>query len=472
MDSQALEAARAAFDRGEWSVAYARFASLDGRSPLEPDDLDRLASAAYLVGEDAASDQARTRAHARFLEQGDAISAARSAFWLAFALADRPGQQAQVAGWLARAQRLLDDVKDPCVERGWLLCASARQRAAEGDLVAAHARFTEAAQVAVRFGDRDLLALARHGEGRALLMMNQASAGLTLIDEVMVAVTGGEVGPMVAGVVYCSVISACHSLFDLRRAQEWTEALQGWCASHPDLVPFRGYCLVRRSELMQLHGAWHDALNEAQRACEQPGPRAAGRGRSRVVPAGRAASRAWRARRGGGGVSARQPGRVHAAAGARAAPVEPGTGGRRRGGGSSGAERDARPSGAHPAAARRGRDPAGTERRRRRGRRLRRARPARRAARRTVPARRLRAGVRRRGSRGSAPPRRSRIAALGRRGVAGTRRTVRARPCPGADRPRLPAARRPRGRAAGARRRPRRVRDARRRASDRLGRGD
>ena len=113
MDSQALEAARAAFDRGEWSVAYARFASLDGRSPLEPDDLDRLASAAYLVGEDAASDQARTRAHARFLEQGDAISAARSAFWLAFTLADRPGQQAQVAGWLARAQRLLDDVTGP-----------------------------------------------------------------------------------------------------------------------------------------------------------------------------------------------------------------------------------------------------------------------------------------------------------------------------------------------------------------------
>jgi DNA-binding CsgD family transcriptional regulator len=266
-DSQALEEGRAAFERGAWSEAYAQLAVVDGRTSLDPDDLDRLATAAYLIGEDAASDQARTRAHAGFLERGDAIRAARSAFWLVFALTDRPGQQAQAAGWLARAQRLLDDVKEPCVERGWLLCASARQRAAEGDVASAHARFAEAAQVAARFGNRDLLALARHGEGRALMMMNQTTAGLTLLDEVMVAVAGGEIAPMVAGVVYCSVISACHSLFDLRRAQEWTTALQGWCASHPDLVPFRGYCLVRRSELMQLHGAWQDAFSEAQRAC-------------------------------------------------------------------------------------------------------------------------------------------------------------------------------------------------------------
>src|SRR5512143_171024 len=269
-DSLALEDGRAAFERGAWSEAYAQLAALDGRTGLEPDDLDRLATAAYLIGEEAASDQARTRAHAGFLERGDAIRAARSAFWLVFALTDRPGQQAQAAGWLARAQRLLDDVQQPCVERGWLLCASARQRAAEGDVASAHARFAEAAQVAARFGNRDLLALARHGEGRALLMMDQTTAGLTLLDEVMVAVAGGEIAPMVAGVVYCSVISACHSLFDLRRAQEWTTALQGWCASHPDLVPFRGYCLIRRSELMQLHGAWQDAFSEAQRACGRP----------------------------------------------------------------------------------------------------------------------------------------------------------------------------------------------------------
>ena len=239
------------------------------------DDLERLAVAAYLVGDDAGSVQARSRAHAAFLERGDRRRAARNAFWLAFTMLDRPRSGAQAGGWLARAQRLLDDTGQDCVEQGWLLCASGRMRAAGGDVSAAYDAFVRAAAIGDRFQDHDLLVMARHGQGRALLMMNRATEGVALIDEVMIAVTAGEVAPMIAGAVYCSVITACHDVFDLHRAQEWTDALQTWCASHPDVVPFRGYCRIRRSELMQLHGAWQDAFDEIERACAGLGGAAA-----------------------------------------------------------------------------------------------------------------------------------------------------------------------------------------------------
>jgi hypothetical protein len=69
------------------------------------------------------------------------------------------------------------------------------------------------------------------------------------------------------GLIYCSVIDSCMHVYALARAREWTFALSSWCERQPQLVSFTGTCLVHRAEIMQLHGAWPDAIEEARRAC-------------------------------------------------------------------------------------------------------------------------------------------------------------------------------------------------------------
>ena len=265
--AEAVIRGRDAFAREVWSDACACLLEADRTEPLEAEDLDRLATAAFLIGNETVNVDARARAHQAFVDRGDTIRAARSAFWLAFTLLDQPSHQAQATGWLARARRLVGEGPHECAEQGLLLCAEGFMRVRGGDVAAAGAAFRDAAAIGERFRDRDLVALARHGQGRVLLITSGTSEGFAVLDEVMVGVTRGEVGPLVAGVVYCSVLSACHDMFDLRRAKEWTTALAAWCDAHPDMHPFRGECLVHRSEMLQLQGSWEDAIVEANRAC-------------------------------------------------------------------------------------------------------------------------------------------------------------------------------------------------------------
>ena len=266
-ETGALVQGREAYARRSWTEAYTRLSEADRGSPLAPDDLARLATAAYLIGKDVESAAAWARAHHGFATGGDRLRAVRCAFWLAFGLFSR-GERARGHAWVERARTTLEECGADCVERGYLLLPGAFECLARGDAAGAYDHFCRAAQVGQRFGDPDLTALARHSRGRVLIRMGAIRDGLALLDESMVSLEAGEVSPLVVGDVYCSVIEGCIEIFDLRRAQEWTAALAHWCASQPDLVPYRGQCLVRRAEILQLRGVWPDAVQEAERACE------------------------------------------------------------------------------------------------------------------------------------------------------------------------------------------------------------
>ena len=259
---------RESFDRRQWADAFAELSAADREAGLEPEDLERLATAAYLLGRDEDSVEVWERAHHEILGRGDELWAARCAGRIVFVLMNG-GEFARAGGWLARARRLIDDGQRDCAERGHLLVPVALQHAFAGDWPSAQAISGQAAEIGDRFGDVELVTVARSIQGRSLIGQGKTVEGMTLLDEVMVAVMADEVPEMIAGAVYCSVIEACQEVFDLGRAQQWTAALTHWCDSQPDLVPFSGSCLVHRAEIMQLHGAWPDAVDAARRARER-----------------------------------------------------------------------------------------------------------------------------------------------------------------------------------------------------------
>jgi DNA-binding CsgD family transcriptional regulator len=263
-----LDRGREALRREAWGEACGLLGAADQAAPLGPADLEGLATAAHLLGRDEEVAGALARAHQGFLAGGDAAGAARCAFRLGFG-ALNAGELGQAGGWLARAWRQLEERRLDCAERGYLRLLEGVRSALADDVDGAQTAFAEADAIGTRFSDPDLTAMARQALGRVLLCKGELARGVALLDEAMVAVQAGEVSPGAVGGIYCSVLAACGEIFDLRRAQEWTDALERWCARQPEVVPYRGHCLVRRAELLFLHGAWPEALAEARRAGER-----------------------------------------------------------------------------------------------------------------------------------------------------------------------------------------------------------
>ena len=265
MASGELNRGREAFAKRAWTDAFESLSRADEAAALGADDLELLATSAYMLGGDDDYCSALERAHHAYVDAGENLRAVRCAFWVGMNLALR-GEMGPASGWLGRAQRILDREERESVEQGYLLLPQVFQHEAAGDFAAAATVASEAAAIAERFGDADAFALASHAHGQMLIKAGRVKEGLALLDESMVAVTAGELSPMVTGIVYCGVILACQEVYEVRRAREWTAALTRWCKGQPDLMAFTGRCLVHRAEILQHQGAWPDAFEEAQRA--------------------------------------------------------------------------------------------------------------------------------------------------------------------------------------------------------------
>ena len=259
--------ARDAYERREWVTAYRALSDLDDAA-LQADDFASLATTAYLLGRRNDCVQAMQRAFQANIDAGDDVAAARSALWLALVLITG-GEPAVGGGWAARAQRILDGVDGDVVERGYAMIHETFRHIFAGDFPAALEAATEIAAYGERFHDPDLLAQGLNMKGRLMTHAGEVQAGLALMDEAMVGVVAGDVSPIISGIVYCTMIEACVWVSDFGRMAEWTRALSAWCEAQPGLVAFTGQCAVHRGQLMRLRGAYHDALDELDRAVER-----------------------------------------------------------------------------------------------------------------------------------------------------------------------------------------------------------
>jgi DNA-binding CsgD family transcriptional regulator len=260
-----LHRADEAYAEQAWGQAYAQLRAADAEEPLDPEYLERLAITAHCLGKGDDSVEAWSRAHAAHLSDGNLERAAMAASWCSFVLLTR-GEFALGSGWLARAQALCDENNLDCAARWFVQGQTAAGTMLSGDFRTALPVFEDTQRHADRLRDPNGMALTRLGRGQCLIYLGRPSEGLPLLDEVMVAVTTDEVSPLVAGLAYCAAIECCQQSLDVRRAQEWTTALSRWCERQPDMVPYRGNCLVHRAEILTLHGAWTEAFDEAQRA--------------------------------------------------------------------------------------------------------------------------------------------------------------------------------------------------------------
>ena len=220
-----------------------------GMTPsADASECEQAAIRAFLLGADDECVTQWEAAQRAALAAGQPAEAARYAFWLGFLLLAR-GQSSRANGWLARSESLIAQAGVECRASGYLLIPQGLAALEAGDPGRARELSARAADIGHRFDDADLRTFGTLCQGQALIALGEPDAGVAKLDEVMVAVTTGELSPIATGIAYCAVILECVDLFDLRRAAEWTEALSGWCDAQPGLVPFRGQCLVHRSQL-------------------------------------------------------------------------------------------------------------------------------------------------------------------------------------------------------------------------------
>jgi tetratricopeptide (TPR) repeat protein len=265
-----LRAAREAASRGAWQEAHRALTAADAGSSLGCPDLALRADVAYAAGHLDVTIEAWERAHAQSVRAGDHLAAAGAAVRVAMHLLFDTALMAPVRAWLRRAERLLGDRQPDTQAHAWLAVVRGYERMLAGDFSGTRLWARRAIEVGSAC-DQAAAAIGRVAEARSLILEGEVRHGLALLDEAGVATVSGELDPLSTGVVYCELVCALQALAQHDLAEEWTQAMERWC-TRSGIGSLHGRCRVHRAEILRLRGSFHQAEEEALRACDELRP--------------------------------------------------------------------------------------------------------------------------------------------------------------------------------------------------------
>ena len=264
--TEPLEAGKTAASTRAWAEAYELLTEAASAEKLGPADVQLHAEAAWWAGRLDEAIELREQAYAGFMQMGERQRAGLVAIslWMDYGL---KGKMSLSSGWYQTAERLLGaDPETP--EFGRLAVAQARMTMEMGELDSALEHASRAVQIAQRFEDPSTYAMGTLLRGQVLVRRGDVQEGLAALDEATVAANAGGLEPLAVGVIYCSAISQCQNVGDLRRACEITEAAKRWC-DQQTVSGFPGLCRIHNAEAMRFRGEWQEAEQEARRACDE-----------------------------------------------------------------------------------------------------------------------------------------------------------------------------------------------------------
>lgn len=258
-----------AASRGAWRDAFDLFTEADASGLVTTADLPMFGNVAYAAGHLDKTVEVWERAYAELNAAGQSVPAAGAAVRVAMHLLFDTALMAPVRGWLARAERLLDD-GDETPAHAWLEVVRSYERLLIGDRELSLACARRATEIGSKC-DPAAAAMGRVAEARILMLDGDVTRGLALLDEAGVAATSGDLDALTTGVVYCELVCALQGLALYDLAEEWTEAMERWSRTNA-IGSLHGRCRVHRAEILRLRGQCYDAEVQALLACEELRP--------------------------------------------------------------------------------------------------------------------------------------------------------------------------------------------------------